>query len=95
MEDWEQFLYSCWQQYKIAKFVNCCQDIRPSKFFKENEMKHILFCATMEKKMICRELCNPGAMLMNLISYAILIPVLIKPLFRKAIAIPQKMMEYS
>lgn len=58
-------------------------------------MKHILFCATMEKKMICRELYNPGAMLMNLISYAILIPVLIKPLFKKVIAILQKMMEDS
>lgn len=58
-------------------------------------MKRILFCETMEQKMICRELCKPGAMLMNLISHAILITILSRALFRMAIAIPQKMTENS
>lgn len=58
-------------------------------------MKHILFCETTEQRMICRELCKPGAMLMNLISHAILITVLSKSLFRMASAIPQKTTEDS
>lgn len=43
MEDWKPFLYSCWQRYNLAKFVNCCQDIRPSKF--SRKMKLNAFCS--------------------------------------------------
>jgi len=58
-------------------------------------MKRVLFCETIEQKMICRGLCKLGALLMNSIPHAVLITVSSKPLFRMAIAIPYKTMEES
>lgn len=94
MEDWKSVLHSCWQPYNLAKFANCCQDTRPRKFSRKIKLKAFCSVKLWKRYEICRELWKPRAMLMNLISQAMLTTVLSEALFRIAMAIPYKILEY-